>query len=404
VSDLSRLYLLQGLRAFVYGFGSVVIGASLAREGRTGLEVGLVLGSLLAGAALASLLLARRADRLGRRRVYVLLFALMGLAGIVFAVSDALPLLIVAGLTGTISVDVVESGPFTSVEQAMIPEVAGRRTAHAFGRYNAIAALAGSAGALAAAGPEALRTILPALATDRRWLLVYAVVALVGLALARGLSDEVEVARALTRNTPGSLRASRSPVLRLAGLFAVDSFAGGFVVQSFLVYWFTERFGASTQLMGVTLAATGLIQAASFVIAPRIAARFGLLNTMVFTHLPSNLVLMAIPFAPSLPIALGLLLLRYPLSQMDVPARQAYLAVLAGPEERAAAASVTNAARTVARPLSAPVAGLALSAGVPGLPFVLAGGLKAAYDLGLLAWFRRFPVERPELGSEVIPA
>jgi predicted MFS family arabinose efflux permease len=184
----------------------------------------------------------------------------------------------------------------------------------------------------------------------------------------------------------------------------VDSFAGGFVVQSFLVYWFIERFGASTQLMGVTLAATGLIQAASFVIAPRIAAQFGLLNTMVFTHLPSNLVLIAIPFAPSLPIALGLLLLRYPLSQMDVPARQAYLAVLAGPEERAAAASVTNAARTVARPLSAPVAGLAVSVGVPGLPFVLAGGLKVAYDLGLLAWFRRLPVERAELESpEAVP-
>jgi MFS family permease len=210
VSDLRRLYLLQGLRAFVYGFGSVVIGASLAREGRTGLEVGLVLGSLLAGSALASLLLARRADRLGRRRVYVLLFALMGLAGIVFAVSDALPLLIVAGLTGTISVEVVESGPFTSVEQAMIPEVAGRRTAHAFGRYNAVAALAGAAGALAAGGPEALRAILPALATDRRWLLVYAVVALVGVALARGLSDEVEVAHADTRNALGSLRASRA--------------------------------------------------------------------------------------------------------------------------------------------------------------------------------------------------
>ncbi|MGQ0671203.1 MAG: MFS transporter [Actinomycetota bacterium] len=259
--------------------------------------------------------------------------------------------------------------------------------------------LAGSAGALTAGGPEALRGILPGLVTDRRWLLVYPVVAVVGVALARGLSKRVEVPRPDPRERRGRLRASRGPVLRLAGLFAVDSFAGGFVVQSFLVYWFTERFGASPQLMGATLAATGLIQAASFLVAPRIATRFGLLNTMVFTHLPSNLILMAIPFARSLPVALGLLLLRYPLSQMDVPARQAYLALLAGRDERAAAASVTNAARTVARPLSAPVAGLAVAAGASGLPFVLAGGLKAAYDLALLTSFRHVPPKSPERQS-----
>lgn len=405
MSDLRRLYLLQALRAFAYGFGSVVIGASLAREGFTGLEVGLILGSLLAGSALASLLLARQADRLGRRSVYLLLFALMGLAGTVFALTDAVALLIVASLTGTISVEVIESGPFTSVEQAMIPEVAGRQTAHAFGRYNAVAALAGSAGALAAGGPEAFRAILPPLITERHWLLVYPVVAVAGVALARGLSGQVEVGRADARERAGVLRTSHGPVLRLAGLFAVDSFAGGFVVQSFLVYWFTERFGASTQLMGATLAASGLIQAASFIVAPKIAARFGLLNTMVFTHLPSNLILMAIPFAPNLSVALGLLLARYPLSQMDVPARQAYLALLAGRHERAAAASVTNAARTIARPLSAPVAGLAVNAGVLGLPFFLAGGLKVAYDLALFAWFRRLPVERPKVEpTQAIPA
>jgi predicted MFS family arabinose efflux permease len=373
-----------------------MIGASLAREGRTGLEVGLVLGSLLAGSALASLLLARRADRLGRRTVYALLFGLMAVSGTVFALSDSVSLLIIAGLTGTIAVEVIESGPFTSVEQAMIPEIAGRDTARAFGRYNAVAALAGSAGALAAGGPAAVRDILPLLAADRRWLLVYPVVAVIGVALVHGLSDEVEAARTGSREPGGRLGTSRGPVLRLAGLFAVDSFAGGFVVQSFIVYWFTERFSASTELMGATLAATGLIQAASFVVAPRIAGRFGLLNTMVFTHLPSNLILMAIPFAPTLPVALGLLLLRYPLSQMDVPARQAHLALLAGPDDRATAASLTNAARTVARPLSAPFAGLAVGAGISGLPFVLGGGLKTAYDLVLLTWFRRVPVERRE--------
>jgi predicted MFS family arabinose efflux permease len=150
--------------------------------------------------------------------------------------------------------------------------------------------------------------------------------------------------------------------------------------------------------VGAVFAATSLIQAGSFLIAPWVAARFGLLNTMVFTHLPSNVILMLIPLAPSLPIAVGLLLLRFPLSQMDVPTRQAYLALLAGSQDRAAAASVTNAARTLARPLSAPLAGLAVSAAVPGLPFALAGGLKVVYDLTLLTWFRRVPVDSTQTG------
>jgi MFS family permease len=399
VTDLRRLYLLQGLRALAYGFGSVLIGSSLARDGFSGLQVGLVLASMLAGSALISLGLARRADRLGRRRVYVLLFALMGLAGAVFALADALPFLVLAGLIGTVSVEVVESGPFTSVEQAMIPDVAGAGTAKAFGTYNAVAALAGAAGALTAGGPEALRTFLPTLATDRRWLLVYPIVAAAGVVLAGRLSESAEGDGIDRAERHVALGPSRSPVVRLAGLFALDSFAGGFIVQSFLVYWFTERFGASTQLMGATLAATGLIQAASFIIAPRIASRFGLLNTMVFTHLPSNVMLMLIPFAPSLPVALGLLLLRFPLSQMDVPTRQAYVALVAGPEHRAAAASVTNATRTLARPLSVPIAGIAVGTAVPGLPFLLAGGLKVVYDLSLLAWFRRVPLASSGLKS-----
>lgn len=192
-------------------------------------------------------------------------------------------------------------------------------------------------------------------------------------------------------------------MLILAGLFGLDSFAGGFIVQSFLVYWFTARYGVSTGLMGVVLAATGVIQAVSFVAAPRIAARWGLLNTMVFTHLPSNIILVLIPLAPNLGVALGLLLFRYPLSQMDVPARQAYLAALAGPDERAAAASVTNAARTVARPFAAPLAGAAVGSPIPGLPFFLAGGLKSIYDIVLYLWFRRIPIDTQQARERLSP-
>lgn len=391
--------MLQALRAFAYGFGSVILGASLARSGLSGAEVGLVFASMLAGSAIASLGLARRADRLGRRRVSALLYVLMALAGAVFALSDSFPLLLAAGLTGTLSVDVVESGPFTSVEQAMVPEVAGEATTRAFGRYNAAAALLGAFGALLAGGPEVLRGSFPSLPADQRWLLVYPLIALAAVCLLWTLSPRVEPS---DRGSTGRLRTSRRPVVILAGLFALDSFAGGFIVQSFLVFWFTERYGASTGLMGVVLAATGLIQALSFVAAPWIAARWGLLNTMVFTHLPSNVMLALIPLAPNLSVALVLLLLRFPLSQMDVPTRQAYLAVLAGPRERAPAASVTNAARTVARPFAAPLAGAAVGSAVPGLPFFVAGGLKAIYDITLFLWFRRIPIDTGE-DRETVP-
>jgi MFS family permease len=386
--DLRRIYLLQAVRAVAYGFGSVILGVSLAHSGLSAAQVGLILASLLAGSALASLLLVRRADRLGRRRVYSLLYGLMAVAGTVFALSSSLPLLILAGLTGTLSVDVQESGPFTSLEQAMIPEVAGAGTTHAFGRYNAVAALAGAGGALLAGGPAALREVLPGLPPDQRWLLVYAAIGVVGALLVGGLSPAVE-----SQLPPATDPTPVSPdVMRLAGLFAIDSFAGGFVVQSFMVFWFTNQFHASTVLMGVVFAAAGLIQAGSFLASSRIAPRFGLLNTMVFTHLPSNLLLMAVPLMPTLGLAIAVLLLRFALSQMDVPARQTYLAAIAGPDHRAQAAAVTNAARTAARPLGAPLAGAAVGTAVPGLPFFIAGGIKSMYDLVLYFWFRRVPV------------
>jgi MFS family permease len=396
--DLRRIFQLQAVRASVYGFGSVILGVSLAHGGLSSLEVGLVFASLLVGSALASIVLARRADRLGRRRVYAILYGLMAVAGTIFALSNSLPLLILAGLTGTLSVDVSESGPFTSVEQAMIPEVAGEGTTRAFGRYNAVAALAGAGGALVAGGPAALREVVPSLPADQRWMLVYTVVGVCGVLLVGGLSRAVESPRpALGRPAPVS-----RPVIALAGLFGLDSFAGGFVVQAFMVFWFTQQFGASTLLMGVVFAAAGLIQAGSFLLSSRIATRWGLLNTMVFTHLPSNLLLMGVALAPNLGTALALLLLRFGLSQMDVPARQAYLAAIAGPEHRAQAAAVTNAARTAVRPLGAPIAGAAVATSFPGMPFFVAGALKSAYDIILFLWFRRVPVPamRASTGEE----
>ena len=394
--DLRFIYLLQGLRAFIYGFGSILLGSTLAASGAGSVEVGGVFASLLAGSALMSLLLVRHAERIGRRRVYMLLYVLMGVAGTVFASTDNVWFLVLAGLSGTVSVEVVESGPFTSVEQAMIPEIAGERTTHVFGIYNAVAALVGAAGALAARWPASMHPSGSVTANDHVWFLVYPIVAALALPFVAMLSGAVETGHPVERGVR-VLRESRSVVFRLSGLFALDSFAGGFIVQSYIVFWFSRKFGASTELMSAVLAATGVIQAVSFVIATRLARRVGLLNTMVFTHLPSNIMLMALPFAPTLTIAWLVFLIRFPLSQMDVPTRQGYLAALTLPQERSAAAGATNASRTVVRPFGALVGGLVTgpATAVTGLPFIIAGGLKAVYDIWLFLWFRRVPIDDP---------
>ncbi len=187
------------------------------------------------------------------------------------------------------------------------------------------------------------------------------------------------------------LRRSRGTVLKLSGLFAADAFGGGFIIQSFIAYWFARRFDVSVEALGLVFFAMGLLQTASFLAATRLAERIGLLNTMVFTHLPSNVLLALIPLAPNLPIAITLLLCRFAMSQMDVPTRQAYVVALVDPEERTAAAAYTNTARYVVRPMGPVLAGASQQLAI-GLPFFLGGGIKAVYDLALWWWFRRVPL------------
>jgi MFS family permease len=369
----ARLVLgVQALRAGAYGLGSVLIGVSLERAGLSTVQVGVVLGSLLAGAALASIGVARWGDRIGRRRAYAALLVVMGLAGSVFALTSWLPALVLAGLTGTVSTDVVESGPFTSLEQAMLSH-AGGDTTRLLGHYNTAATVAGSLGALAAVA-----------LTGQRWLLLYAVAAVLALPLAAGLSPAIE----LRDRAAGRLHRSRGTVQRLSALFALDSLGGGFVVQTFIAYWLTLRFDVSPQLLGVLFFSFGLLQALSFQVAVRLAGRFGLLRTMVFTHLPSNLLLIAVAFAPTLEVAIVLLLARVSLSQMDVPTRQAYVVGIVDPDERTAAAAYTNTARYVVRPVAPVIAGALLQGAWLGAPFLVAGTLKSAYDLALWGMFR----------------
>jgi len=388
--DLRRILAVQALRAFGYGFGTLILGTSLAASGFSAAQVSLLFSAILAGMALVTVLVGVIGERVGRRRLYRILLATMALAGVVFALAGSLWALALAALTGTMSTDANESGPITSLEQAMIGQAPSETRVHVFGRYNAVAYLAGALGALAAGGPAFLRHTIPSLPADRRFLLLLVVLAVASLAVARGIGPSVEAGPAGTRRAP--LGRSRPTVTRLASLFAIDAFAGGFVVTTFVVFWFHRRFGASPELLSLVMFAGGLLQAGSSIVAARVGARFGLLRTMVGTHLPSNLLLIAVPLMPSLPLAIAVLLVRFTLSQMDVPTRQAYVSAMVDPQERTAAAAFTNTARYVARPFGPAVGAALTSAFGVGAPFVAAGVLKSVYDLSLWRVFRRVPL------------
>jgi MFS family permease len=374
-ADGRRIVAAQAARALAYGLGSVLIGVTLAHRGLSDVAVGVVLAALLAGTAAVSLLIARYGDRIGRRRCYRILFVVMGAAGTAFALTSSLPALLVAALTGTVSTDVVESGPFTSLEQAMLPHTGGDTT-RLFGTYNTVATLAGSVGAL-----------LALVGSSSRWLLLYAVAAVAGVISASRLTAAVERGEELEAEPLPPLHRSRGIVLRLSALFALDSFGGGFIPQTFIAYLFVRKYGASPHTLAIVFFAIGLLQALSFQGAVRLAGRIGLLRTMVFTHLPSNVLLAAVAFAPNLASATALLLARFLLSQADVPTRQAYVMAVVEPSERTAAAAYTNTARYLTRPIAPLIAGAAIR-GALGAPFVIAGALKSVYDLGLYALFR----------------
>jgi MFS family permease len=385
----------QALRAAGYGFTAVLLGAVLADRGYGPLAVGAMLTALIAGTALASLVVGKLADQVGRRRCYGGFFLAIAAAGALVAVGAPLWLLFVVALTGTLSTDVVDNGPATTLEQVMLAvEDAG--TARVYGRYNAIGAAAGALGALAA--------VLPGLAghagVSARWFAVLVPIGVAGALLTVGLSAGVEADAARPFGLAAAIRArsrlgeSRAVVRRLSVLFAVDSAGGGLVTTGFESYYFTTRFGVSLAALGWLFFAVSLVQAASVALAPRLAARYGLVATMVGTHLPSNVLLAAIAFAPVFPVAAALLLARTTLSQMDVPTRQALVMSVVTPGERTSAAAVTNAARYTVRPVGPLLGGIVQHIAL-GAPLVLAGVIKGGYDIALWAWARHLPLRSP---------
>jgi MFS family permease len=392
------------IRLFAYGSLSVILVFYLVGLGLSEPRIGTLLTLTLAGDTLVSLYLTTRADRLGRSRVLVAGALLMAVAGAVFASAHAFWLLLLAGTIGVISPSGNEVGPFLSVEQAALSSVVAPRTrTEVFAWYTLAGSVATALGALVAGTlTRWLQTATNLLTIDsyRTIVIAYAGLGILLAALFTRLSRAAESAARgelqPNRSTFASLSGidrSRDVVLKLSALFALDSFAGGFVIQSFAAYWFYLRFGVNPATLGAIFFWANILAGISALLASRLAARFGLIRTMVGTHLPSNILLILVPLMPTLPLATLVLLVRSSISQMDVPTRQSYLMAVVGAEERSAAAGITGVARTVGASISPLFVGVMFaSPSLINLPFLIAGSLKIVYDLLL---YRAFVRVRP---------
>jgi MFS family permease len=391
--DQRLLFATRTARLFAYGLLSVVLALYLAELGMSEADIGALLTLTLLGDAAVSLWMTTRADRLGRRRILVGGAILMVFAAALFASTRSFGLLALAATLGIISPSGNEVGPFIAVEQAALAqELAPERRTSVFAWYNLVGSFATALGALAGGAlVQVLRHEgVSAIGSYRVVVLGYGAIGLALILLFTRLSPAIEAPSSgeATSQLLG-LGRSRHVVLRLAGLFALDSFAGGLIVQSLVAYWFHLRFGVEPALLGSIFFGANLLAGISALSAARVAKRIGLLNTMVLTHLPSNVLLILVPLMPTLPLAIAALLARFSISQMDVPTRQSYLMAVVSAAERSAASGVTGIARTLgaalAPLLSAP---LLASPALLGVPFYLAGGLKIVYDAVLYRSFR----------------
>jgi MFS family permease len=366
---------------------SVILVLYLISLGLTESQTGMVLTLTLVGDATVSLVLTTQADRIGRRRTLILGALLMAAAGVVFALTRNLLMLTIAATVGVISPSGNEVGPFLSIEQAALSQVVPDRSRTAtFARYALAGSIATAAGSLCggAIAGVAYRPVV----------FLYAALGIALAIIFSRLTPAVEVSGQGTSSEVATMKDlfgiqhSSRIVFKLASLFALDAFAGGFVVQSFAAYWFHLRFGVEPAVLGAIFFGANLFAGISALLAARLARRFGLVNTMVFTHLPSNILLILVPLMPTLWLASLVLLLRFSISQMDVPTRQSYTMAVVRPEERSAAAGVTGVARTIGAAVAPVFVGLMVATpALMNLPFFLAGGLKIAYDLSLYKGF-----------------
>jgi MFS family permease len=389
--DGKKLLFTRVLRTFAYGYLTVVLGVYLDELGMGPTEIGLILTAAIAGSAVMTVLWSLVADRYGRRRTVATMAGLMAVGGLLFAVGGGFLPLLIGAFTGTISATSSEVGIFQTVEQAILPQTApDERRTWLFAIYNTAANFAGAFGSLAAASVVFFSSLgLQGADAYRPLFVLYALVGVINLAVFVTLSDRVELAKVDAERRFLGVRRSRGTVGKLSLLFGLDAFAGGFVVLSLVAYWFHLRWNLSPEALASLFFWVNLLSGASLLAAGWLAQRIGLLNTMVFTHVPSSILLMLVPLMPSAGLAVAFFLARMSISQMDVPTRQSYTMAVVDPEERTATAGITNVARTTAAAISPAFVGMAFSAGALGLPFFVAGGLKILYDGLIYATFRR---------------
>ncbi len=394
------------LRLFAYGFLSVILALYLRQLGFSEFNIGLLLTLTLLGDTVISLLITTHADRIGRQRMLFAGALLMILAAVLFAVTKNYALLVLAATIGVISPSGNEVGPFLSIEQASLTQlVSDRQRTRTFAWYALVGSFATALGALAGGGIAQLLQGLgyTPLNSYRVVVLGYGLIGLLLLALFTRLSTAIEVpihppsapADPAEQRRFLGLHRSQKVVFRLAALFSLDAFAGGFVIQSLMALWFNQRFGVEPAVLGAIFFGANILAGISALSAAWVAGKIGLINTMVFTHLPSNVLLILVPFMPSLGLAIALLLVRFSISQMDVPTRQSYTMAVVDPDERSAASGITGVARTIGASLSPVITGVFMSnPAFLGFPMILSGALKIVYDLALYFNFRS--VKPPE--------
>ena len=400
-SAVRRVLAAKGLRAFGDGYVSLLLPLYLLELGYSPLQVGVLATVTLLGSGVLTLAVGLHAYRFHYRAILLAAAALMAATGLGFAfVSDFWPLLAIA-LVGTLNPSSGDVSVFLPLEHAVLSRVVEDRDRTAtFARYSLVGSLVAAFGSLAAGLPAILSAEwgISSRVAMQAMFMAYAVLGVGTALIYRGLPAELG---GTARQAPAPLTRSRSRVYTLAALFSLDAFGGGLVVQSMVALWLYQRHGLTPATTATIFFVTGILSAISFLVAVRIAERIGLVNTMVFTHIPANLCLVAVPFVDSLGIVMALLFIRSALSQMDVPTRSSYVMAIVLPEERPAAASITSVPRSLASAASPVLAGYLLGVSAFGWPLVAAGALKIAYDLMLLAAFRK--IRPPEESPAVAP-
>ena len=405
------------VRMFAYGFLSVILAIYLKLIGFDDFLIGLILMTTLLNSVIFTLVASFYADKVGRRKFLLLYAALMSVSGFIFTISENYFALIIAAFIGTINITGAESGAFLTIEQAILPQTLKnvRKRNTVFAIYNMAGTLAMAAGVLLSGLPSVLQQhlqyfdiILNQIGSIKLLFALYSVLGIVLLGIYLLLSQKIEIRNNLEKQKDESTRLtrmssltpkSRSIVMKLSCLFAIDSFAGGFMIQSIVSFWFFTRFGADLTTLSYIFSVSGVLTAFSFMAAAKIADRIGLINTMVFTHIPANILIIAVAFAPTLPIAVVLYLLRMALSQMDVPTRQSYIVAVVREDERTTSAGITNISRNVTQAISPSLIGVLINSLSLAAPFVIGGALKVVYDVALYLNFRNVkpPEEKEEL-------